>query len=133
MYDFKSLEYTHENTCCVKPGPPPSPPTTYQPDTPPPSPPTTHRPQAPPPTLGLGDEDSEGEVEMTESDVEWERSEHLRCNKMCPDALDGWSRAGLKLFDDEIRDKVAERLLLLKPSVAAQCLAAQLVCLALRW
>ena len=41
-----------------------------------------------------------------EYDVEWERMEYVRCNRLPVDYLDGWSNDALKRLDDSIRDNL---------------------------
>ena len=49
--------------------------------------------------------DERAELESDdEDDVEWERMEYVRCNRLPPDHLDGWSSDALKNLDDFLRD-----------------------------
>ena len=49
--------------------------------------------------------DERAELESDdEYDVEWERMEYVRCNRLPPDHLDGWSSDALKNLDDFLRD-----------------------------
>ena len=85
---------------------------------------STHRPTPAPPTSTPNpmwdsgqtaeEEDGEDAIAMTEDqpaesvqsedDVEWERMEYVRCNRLPPDHLDGWSSDALKNLDDFLRD-----------------------------
>ena len=52
----------------------------------------------------MADDHESTESVQTEDDVEWERMEYVRCNRLPVDHLDGWSSDELKRLDDFLRD-----------------------------
>ena len=55
--------------------------------------------------VAMTDDHEPTESVQTEDDVEWERMEYVRCNRLPFDHLDGWSSDALKNLDDFLRDK----------------------------
>ena len=54
--------------------------------------------------MTCADDHESTESVQTEDDVEWERMEYVRCNRLPLDYLDGWTCDQLKELDDDLRE-----------------------------
>ena len=54
--------------------------------------------------VAMTDDHESTESVQTEDDVEWERMEYVRCNRLPLDYLDGWTCDQLKGLDDDLRE-----------------------------